>query len=372
MINKRRLVERFIEMVKIESVSGNESQIQNYLIDAFQQLGLTVYQDNSQLKTNLGANNIVAKLKGNENYCPIFFSCHVDTVSPGVGIEVVQKEGVLFSAGETILAADNKAGIAVMLEMIEIINEQQIETGNLEFVLSVGEEIGLIGVEAMDMSLVEAEIGFVLDNAGPVGSAIVASPSLYMFDIELTGKAAHAGLEPEKGVSALEIAVKAMNQLDFGRIDHETTANIGVIQGGDASNIVMDHLTLKGEVRSISPQKAAYLVEAIKVAFEDSSQKLGGKCQFKADLKATGFRLEKASAVLNLARQAMKDIGLTLKYETSGGGSDANVFNAKGKEVTNLAIGYEKIHTVDEYIPIAEMEKCVALSLALANRAKHN
>ena len=369
-MNRERMVSLFKEMVAISSVSGNEGPIQNFLIDQFQTLGLDVYQDNSQIATQLGANNIVAKWRGNVEGTPIFFSCHVDTVSPGEGIEVVEREEILYSKEETILAADNKAGIAIMLEMMHLIKENNIATPNIEFVLSTGEEIGLIGAEELDMSLIDAEIGYVLDNAGPVGSAIVASPSLYMFEIEIIGKAAHAGLEPENGISTLEVATKALNQLTFGRIDHETTSNIGVISGGVSSNIVMEKLLLKGEVRSISQEKADKLVKNIQDVFETTSQSLGAICHINVEKKATGFRLEDNAEVLQLARLGMKDIGITLQYEVSGGGSDANVFNAKGKSVTNLSIGYEKIHTVDEYIPIPEMEKSVAFGLAVLKQAK--
>lgn len=364
-MNKQRLVDSFTELVQVDSVSRHEGAFVQLLSDKLAALGLTVYEDNSMETTGLGANNLIAKYKGSLAKEPIFFSCHVDTVEPGEGIEVVEKNDILYSKGETILAADNKAGIAILLEMIETILENDIATGPIELVFSPGEEIGLIGAAALDMSLIDANFGYVLDNSGPAGYGIVASPFLYMFDIEVTGKAAHAGLEPEKGISAFTIAQAALEGMPFGRLDAHTTSNIGKISGGAGINVVMEDLMIQGEVRSISDEKARDFLAKLEQGFQQAVAQYGGSYQLSVNQKATGFHLADDSQPVKIAKTAAAKIGRTFTPEISGGGSDANIFNAEGKPTLNLSIGYEEIHTVNEYIPVAEMLKSVELALAV-------
>lgn len=364
-MNKQRLIDTFTELVEVDSVSGKEGAFVQLLSQKLSTLGLVVIEDDSMTTTKLGSNNLIAKHKGNLDKQPIFFSCHVDTVEPGEGIKVIEKNGVLYSKGETILAADNKAGIAILLEMMETINEHKIETGPIEFVFSPGEEIGLIGAAALDMSLIDSAFGYVLDNSGAVGNGIVASPFLYMFDIEVTGKAAHAGLEPEKGISAFTIAQNALETIPFGRLDEHTTANIGKINGGAGINVVMEHLMIQGEVRSISDEKARDFLTTLEEAFNTAASQYGGTFTLSVDQKATGFHLADDSDPVKIAKTATAKIGRTFTPEISGGGSDANIFNAHGKPTLNLSIGYEEIHTVNEYIPVAEMLKTVELALAI-------
>lgn len=364
-MTQSRIKQTFIDLVSIDSVSKHEGAVAEHLKKVFTDLGLEVKEDQSMEQTGLGSNNIVATLKGDPNLESLFFSCHTDTVTPGVGIEVIEKEGVLFSKGETILAADDKAGIAIMIETIQRIKEQGIKTGNLEFVLSPGEEIGLVGVSALDMSLVQSKMGYVLDMGGRIGNVTVGSPSMYMYEIKLHGKPAHAGLEPEKGISCVSILNDALNQLSFGRIDEETTANIGAIHGGEATNIVMDHMSIKGEVRSINDSNATRLVTQVEEVFSTSAKKFGGSIEFTKDKKAIGFKIENDQLIMKRLIKACESINLECKQEVSGGGSDANVFNASGKPTVNLSIGYDKIHTTEENIALKDMEQAVELVVAI-------
>lgn len=368
-MSTERLVQTFKEVVAIDSISGNEGRVHDYLKNVFSSLGLTVGEDDSMKKTNLGANNMVATFKGTANKQSLFFSAHTDTVTPGKNIRVLEKEGILYSKGETILAADDKAGIAIMIEAIRCLREENIPTGDLEFVLSPGEEIGLIGSSALDMSLVKSEIGYVLDSSGAVGRVTTASPTLYMFEIAITGQAAHAGLEPEKGISAVSILSDALSQIQIGRIDSQTTVNIGVIKGGEATNIVMDSLVVKGEIRSIDSEKALSLSREISELFEHSAATHGGKAMIETKKMATGFDIKEGEPVMDLLFASGNHLGYEVIKEQSGGGSDANVFNEKGKQVVNLSVGYEKIHTTKEFIPIHEMEKAVRLVIELAKRS---
>lgn len=369
-MNTKRLVKTFIELVQIDSESRNEREIHEYLKNKFMKLGLDIVEDNSKEVTGLGSNNLIVKHHGkDQNKLPLFFSCHTDTVSPGNGIEVIEESGILSSKGETILGADDKAGIAFIIEAIETIQELGITTGDLEFVFTPGEEIGLIGASALDMQLIKAKYGYVLDSGGEVGRVTIASPTLFMYEVQVNGRSAHSGIEPEKGISAVSILSEALQKIEIGRIDELTTSNIGVINGGSATNIIMDSLRLKGEVRSVLPEVAEQLLKEIKYAFNGAVEKYGASFEMNVEKLATGYKISDESAVMKMLDQAMSKQNLSLIKEISGGGSDANIFNGNGKEVVNLSIGYEKIHTTEEYIEITEMEKAVKLVIELAKIA---
>lgn len=368
-MSRKRMVDTFTSLVEIDSVSKDEGRIHQYLKEHLTAMGMVVTEDQSMEKTGLGANNLLAVYEGSQNRQSLFFSCHTDTVTPGTGIEVVEEKGLLSSKGETILGADDKAGIAILIEAMQRIKEEQIETGNIEFVFSPGEEIGLIGASALNMNLIEADYGYVLDSALEVGRVTIASPTLYMYEVNLTGKAAHAGLEPEKGISCVSILTEALKDIKMGRLDERTTANIGAIQGGSATNIVLDHLLVKGEVRAIDPKVAEGLINEMKVAFESAAQKFGGEVAIDVKKMATGFNITDEEPVMSLFIQSVENLGYPLIRETSGGGSDANIFNLGGKTCVNFSIGYDKIHTTDEFVVIDEMEKAVQLVIELLKNA---
>ncbi|UOO46393.1 M20/M25/M40 family metallo-hydrolase [Enterococcus casseliflavus] len=360
-----RMLQSFSNLVNIDSVSKSEEKIHGYLKQKFTALGLKVIEDNSKTKTGLGANNLIAILESTSEKETLFFSCHTDTVSPGKGIEVVEEDGKLFSKGDTILGADDKAGIAIMIEAIQQIQEKGIPHGKVEFVLSPGEEIGLIGSSALDMDLLTAMNGYVLDSGGAVGRVTIASPTLYMYDVTISGVAAHAGIEPEKGISAISILSEALPNIKIGRIDEMTTANIGVIQGGESTNVVLDHMLVKGEVRSVDPKKANILIQEVSDYFRQAAKKHGGSVTIETKRMATGFHINDDEKVMKTFLKSAKNLGLEVVREVSGGGSDANSFNEKGKKAVNLSIGYENIHTTDEYIPVEEMKKAVQLVIEL-------
>ncbi|MBW9323968.1 M20/M25/M40 family metallo-hydrolase [Enterococcus casseliflavus] len=374
-MNRERMVETFMELVKIDSVSGNEEEMHGRLIEILKSFDLDVVEDDSKEKTGLGGNNIIATLRGTQKEKePILFSCHTDTVAPGTGIVAIEKEDYLVSAGDTILGADDKAGIAILIESLHMIKEEEIATGDIEFVFTPGEEIGLIGASALDMSKIESNMGYVLDNAGDVGNVIVASPTIFMYEATITGKAAHAGLEPEKGISAVSIFGEALKNIPNGRLDEKTTMNIGSVHGGEATNIVMDSLTIKGEIRAISTDVATSLMNKVKNELVAAAEKYGGSVDLKSEKKATGFYIDSQEPVMQLLTKAVKAIGRQVGHEISGGGSDANIFNEKGKSVVNLSIGYDEIHTINERVSIDEMEQAVRLVLELIKNApsKHS
>ena len=371
-VNEDRLVSRFLELIKINSETRHEALIQEYLKKEFSLLGLTVEEDQTSGETGFGANNLICTLNGNPEIEPFFFSCHMDTVAPGNEIKPVIKDKTIYSDGTTILGADDKAGIAIMFEIIHLLKERKIAHGTIEFIISVGEESGLVGANAFDVQQLSSSFGFVLDTGGPVGSITVGSPTQYRIEAILTGVTAHAGVAPEKGVSAAQIAASAIHQMKLGRIDAETTANIGFINGGVATNIVMDRLEIIAEARSVNADSCEAQVTHMIETFERVATEMGGKAAVITEKKYNGYRFTPETNVVKIAAKALTNIGIKPNYQVSGGGSDANVFNGKGKETTNLAIGYEKIHTVHEYLPIAEFTKAAAMAYQIVEEITLN
>lgn len=371
-VNEQRLVDTFIELVQINSETKDEKAIQHFLKRQFQELGLKVTEDDTIGETGCAANNLFCVLEGDTGYKPVFFSSHMDTVVPGKKVQPKIRDGIIYSDGTTILGADDKAGLAVMIELVKVLKETGTRHGKIEFVLTVGEESGLIGAKAFDTTYMESDIGFVLDTGGPVGSIMMGSPTQYRIEALIHGVSAHAGLEPEKGVSAVQIAAEAVRQMRLGRIDDETTANIGLISGGTATNVVMNRLELISEARSLSKEKCEEQVSHMKETFEKVAKEMGGKAIVLTEKKYDGYTFKPSDRVVQLASKALLKCGLEPVYQISGGGSDANIFNGKGKEVTNLSIGYQKIHTVEEFLPVKELMLAVEMSYELVLAVSNN
>ncbi|TCI48201.1 MULTISPECIES: M20/M25/M40 family metallo-hydrolase [unclassified Exiguobacterium] len=360
-----RITHTFMELVQIDSESYAEGPFLEYLKERFDGLGLEIDEDDSTAETGLGSNNLIARLAGDASIAPLFLSAHIDTVSPGKGIVPVIRDDVVYSEGETILAADDKAGIAIMIEVVERLREGRTRHGPIELVLTPGEEVGLLGAKALDMSTLKAKHGLILDNGGPVGGIILSSPSMFSLNIDIHGKAAHAGLEPEKGISALVIAAEAIHQMKLGRITEQTTANIGKISGGTGSNVVMEHATLVGEARSLDHDACVEQVTHMVETFERAAQNHGGTVDIKQQQMIRSYRFEEDEPFVRHVSAALAHTSFPVRYEHSGGGSDANVFNEFGKVALNVSIGYDSIHTVDESIPIKELEDSVTFVLRL-------
>ncbi|MGL4819233.1 MAG: M20/M25/M40 family metallo-hydrolase, partial [Bacilli bacterium] len=295
----------------------------------------------------------------------IFFTCHMDTVVPGVGIKPSIEGDYIVSDGTTILGADDKAGITALLEAIEVMKEQNVAHGEIQLIITVGEETGLIGAKAFDPKHLTAKMGFALDSDGKVGEIVVAAPTQSRVSVVVHGKTAHAGVAPEKGVSAITMAAKAISRMPLGRIDSETTANIGRFQGGTQTNIVCDHVEILAEARSLVGEKMEKQVLAMKEAFESAASEMGGSVTFDSDVMYPSFKYTDGDEVVEVAKRAAEAIGRTPSLHQSGGGSDANVFNGHGVPTVNLAIGYEEIHTKNERMPITELKKAAEMVVAI-------
>ncbi|OQY39128.1 peptidase M20 [Candidatus Atribacteria bacterium 4572_76] len=368
MVNEKRLIESFMELVRIDSISREERNLAIFLIKKLEDLGLEIKVDQAGEKVKSDSGNIIARLKGSvKKATPIMFSAHMDTVVPGKNIKPICDGEKIVSDGKTILGADDKAAIAALLEALHIIKEHNIPCGDIEIVFSICEEIGLQGAKNLDISSLNARMAFVLDCGGQVGEIINAAPSQNSLKIIIHGKAAHAGSNPEEGINAIQVAGFVLSRMKLGRIDEETTTNIGIISGGKATNIVPDKVTLEGEVRSRNEEKLEKYTEQLKKIAEDTAQEFKAKAEVKTNREYYCYNLSADDRVVKIAMKAARDIGLQPELHPSGGGSDANVFNKKGFPSVDLAIGMEKVHTVDEYILVKSLKNTVKYVLSIIN-----
>ncbi|RSD27360.1 tripeptidase T [Mesobacillus subterraneus] len=366
MINNERLLNEFLELVQIDSETKYETEIARVLKQKFEDLGVEVIEDDTTAQTGHGAGNLICTLNGTkEGVDTIYFTSHMDTVVPARGVKPSIKDGYVVTDGTTILGADDKTGLAVMLETIRVLKEQSIPHGTIQFIITVGEESGLVGAKALDPSLVKAKYGYALDSDGKVGNIVVAAPTQAKVAAVIHGKTAHAGVAPEKGVSAITIAAKAVARMPLGRIDEETTANIGRFQGGTQTNIVCDRVEILAEARSLIPEKMEAQVAKMKEAFESAAAEMGGKAEVEIQVMYPGFKFGDGDLVVELAKKAAAKIGRGSELLHSGGGSDANVIAGFGVPTVNLAVGYEEIHTTNERMPIEELEKLAEMVIAL-------
>src|SRR3954454_3779237 len=366
MINQERLLNEFLELVQIDSETKYETEIAKVLKQKFTDLGVDVFEDDTTSITGHGAGNLICNLPGTkEGVDMIYFTSHMDTVIPARGVKPQVKDGYVVTDGTTILGADDKTGISVMLETIRILKEKNIPHGDIQFIITVGEESGLVGAKALDRSLIKAKYGYALDSDGKVGNIIVAAPTQAQMKATILGKTAHAGVAPERGVSAITIASRAISKMPLGRIDEETTANIGRFEGGQATNIVCDRVDILAEARSLIPEKMQAQVSKMKEAFESVAAEMGGRAEVDVEVMYPGFKFGEGDLVVELARKAAAKIGRSCELQQSGGGSDANVIAGFNIPTVNLAVGYEDIHTTNEKIPVEELTKLAEMVIAI-------
>src|SRR5690625_21550 len=266
-------MDEFLELVQIDSETKFERKIADALKAKFQALGLEVFEDESAKVTGHEAGNLICRLTGTVEDVPtIFFTAHMDTVLPGKGVQPAKEGEDIVSDGPTILGADDKAGIAAILETIRMLQEGNIPHGDIEFIITSGEESGVVGAKALDIDLVQASYGYAIDSSGPVGEIVISAPTQARLHIDVQGKTAHAGLAPEKGISAITLAANAISKMNLGRIDEETTANIGKFYGGEQTNIVCDIVHIQAEARSLQKEKMELQVEHMKTTFEKKAK----------------------------------------------------------------------------------------------------
>ena len=364
-IDSQRLLATFLDLVQIDSPSGHEAAVAAYCRGALTAAGCVVEIDDSAAITGSDTGNLIAEL-GGDGAEKVFFSAHMDTVSPGEGIKPVVEQGVIRASGDTILGADDKVGIAAIIEMVRVLQESQLSHPTIGILLSVGEEKNLLGANAMDASGFCGQPCFVLDSENQPGEVVVGAPFHSSFKATFTGKAAHAGVCPEKGVSAIAIAAAAISAMQLGRLDEVTTANIGTISGGSADNVVADSCIVTGEFRSLHEQRLNETGAAISTAIQTAVAGTGASVDVVWEESYPGFLLDEGHPIVQLALKAAKGIGLPAQVAVTGGGSDTNVFSKKGLQAVTLGTGMKGIHGLGESMAIADLETLTRLILQIA------
>ncbi|HEX2947699.1 MAG TPA: M20/M25/M40 family metallo-hydrolase [Clostridia bacterium] len=364
MINRERMVNEFKSLVGIDSLSKKERQMADILTQKMKALGCEVYEDNAGQEIGGNTGNLICNLKGNSDVPALMITAHMDTVAPGEGKKPIEENGIIHSDHTTVLGGDDAAGIECILEVMRVLNEDKIEHGGIQAVFTVAEEGGLFGAKHLDYSRIHAKYGIVLDSDGPIGTVAVKAPSQYRMYVTIRGLAAHAGIAPEKGISAIQIASAAISSMKLGRIDFETTANIGVISGGRETNIVCDSVEIKAEARSRDKEKLERQKEHMKECFEKAASDFGGSVDFRAVLEYPSYNISKDAKILGILKKAAGSIGIEMLPEETGGGSDTNIFNGKGIEAVDVSVGMDKVHSVDEQIRIDDMVKAAEFVLA--------
>ena len=350
-----RLHDRFVRYCEVRSPTGEEREVVDTLAAELRALGLEVSEDDAAGRAEAGAGNLLARSAGSgEGW--VMFCAHVDTVPHRGRVEVAEEEGVFRSRGDTILGADNKAAVAVFMELIARHVENPAPVG-IELVLTVAEEQGLRGAKAFDASQLRSHNGFVLDHAGAVGEVIVSTPTQQKILADFIGVEAHAGIRPEDGNNAIAAAAAAVARMELGRLDGETTANVGLISGGTSGNVVPGHCAIHAEARSLDEGRAAEVAGRIADACAWGASEHGCDVDVRIEELFRGYRVPNDSAALGLAEAGLRGAGLEPRRVAIGGGSDANVFRRDGFDCVLLSNGTADVHTWEERVPARALEK---------------
>jgi tripeptide aminopeptidase len=370
MIEKERMTEYVLDLIRIDSLSRKEREVALKLKHDMEDLGAECFFDDAGNKVNGNTGNLIVKIKGNKaNIEPFFLSAHMDTVGPGEGIKPRIDNGFIKSDGTTVLGSDDKSGIAVIVEALRTLRQRDIPHGDIEVAFTICEEIGLLGAKHMDISKFTSRYGIVLDSSSP-SRLVLRCPSAERLEFHVHGLEAHAGLCPENGINAIKIASESISKMKLGRIDHETTANIGVIKGGIATNIVPNFVTIVGEVRSHNEDKLVaqknHMMECIRKAVSNyevvlDSQNQAASVEEVFERSYDKMDVPEDSRIVKIIDRAVKDLGHKINYHTSGGGCDANFFNQMGIECANLGTGMYELHTVNEYLVLEEFYRAAEI-----------
>lgn len=371
-MNKDRLLNEFLKLISFDSPSYHEDEIAFYLYDRLKNLGLEVSMDNAIEKlTNrkTKAGNIYGYLKGNIDGEPILFSSHMDTVKPALNKKAIIENGIVKSSGESVLGSDDATGIAEIIEMLEVIKEENLKHPDIEIIFFVAEEEFCKGSSVFDFSKIKSKQAYVFDLSGKVGNIAISAPSIISFEINIKGKAAHAGFEAEKGISSILIAANAISKIKLGRINEETTLNIGTINGGVGKNIIPENTIITGEIRSMNHEYAINIINDIKNIFESEANILNGAIDFKYIENIFAYRIDKDDEIIKDYIDVINKLG----YENpelinTFGGSDNNNFNKHGIHGIVVANAMNNIHTINEYFELEEFYKAANICISLATR----
>jgi tripeptide aminopeptidase len=363
----------FLELAALPSPPGEERAVADRVLAYLGALGLEVDEDDAGSRIGSTIGNLLCRLepRGSGGGAALFFCAHLDTVPPEAAIEpAIGEDGLVRNAAGTILGADDKSAVASMLEAIARLVEDGRPHAGVELLFTPKEEVGLVGAAAFDESRLAAELGYVYDHAGPIGEVVLGAPYQRKLDARFRGRAAHAGMYPEEGRSAIAAAARAIADLRLGRIDAETSANVGEIQGGTARNVVPERCWFAAEARSHDERKLADIVQEMVDTITFAAGL--GECEVEIQVgdASRGYRFKQDDLPVQLAATALRRAGGEPNFILSGGGADANVFNERGLQCVNLANGMTDIHTPDERIAVADLEEMVEVTLALVDVAR--
>jgi len=354
MLNRDRLLQTFLDLVVIPSPSGAEGAVAEAIAAKLRTLGLAVKRDS--------AGNILTRLEGQGE--PLLLTAHMDTVGPCEHITPALEGDTVRSDGSSILGADDKSGVAIILEVLAVLKERALPHRPLDILFTVEEETGLDGAKGCDLGQLRARMGIGLDAGGEPGTMVVSAPSHDELWAEIHGRAAHAGVRPEQGINAIRVAAEAIAAMPLGRIDEETTANIGTISGGSATNVVPELVTLRGEARSRNELKLQAQTRAMVEALERSAAASGATARIQVTRLYTAYDFDEHTPIVKLVSQAMRSLGIQPLLQPTGGGSDANIFNAKGMSVVQISAGMHAVHTCEEHASLVEMLTTAQIILA--------
>ncbi|HZQ66614.1 MAG TPA: M20/M25/M40 family metallo-hydrolase [Gaiellaceae bacterium] len=360
----------FLELAATPSPPGEERAVADRVTAELRAIGLTVDEDDAGARIGSTAGNLYCRVPPTGDGTPLFLCAHLDTVPPAGPLEPVVEDGVVRNAGGTILGADNKSAVVAMVEAARRLVREQRPHAGLELVFTPKEEVGLRGAEAFDCSRLIARVGFVYDQAAPIGEIVVGAPYASTLELTFRGQAAHAGMAPEEGRSAIAAAARAVADMRLGRLDDETSANVGTIAGGVARNIVPDTCVVHAEARSHDESKLADVVQEMLDASSFAASLSGCELETKVERAYRGYRFKRDDAPVRLARAALQRAGHSPTLALSGGGADANVFNLRGLACVNLANGMADIHSPQEHIAVDDLERMVEVTLALLEEAR--
>jgi tripeptide aminopeptidase len=362
----------FLELARVSSPPGGERAVADLCAAYLSELGLEVSEDDAAGPLGGTAGNLYCRIPATEGESgtPIFLCAHTDTVAHSVAIRPIVHDGVVTNAEDGILGADNKATVAAMLDAVRQIVRSGTPHAGIELVLTVQEEVGLRGAKAFDVERLHAPIGYVFDHASPIGGMVLEAPSQYSIDARFLGREAHSGIAPEEGRSAIAAAARAIAEMRLGRIDDETTANVGLIQGGSARNIVAGLCTVQAETRSLDPAKALRQCQAMIDSITHAADAEGCEVETATTHEYEAYRLRRSDPVVALAERALGACGYVPEVLRTGGGADSHIFNARGRPCLNLPNGMRAIHTSHEEIAVADVEGIVRIVLALVEAAR--
>ena len=374
MINQERIKNLLLELVQIDSISREEREVAERIKQLCEEMGAEVEIDGAGEAVGGNTGNVIARFPGTIPEAePIMMSAHMDTVVPGKGVKPIVEGDIIRTDRSTVLGGDDKSGCAVIIETIRSLQEQNIPHAPVDAVFSICEEVGLLGAKHLDLSKVRAKYGIVFDSDDP-GFLFTKGPSANHFEFRIYGLESHAGVAPEYGISAIRIAAEAINNMNLFRIDEETTANIGVIRGGEATNIITNFVMLKGEARSLDDEKleaqTAHMVKCLEDAaakYEVTVDGVTTKARVESDVTREYYAMDVSddSRVVKLVIEAAARMGLKVETMASGGGCDANIFNKRGIECANLGTGMRAIHTVKEWLDVKDMYASAEMTLEI-------